>query len=246
VCTLTWLESHGGYQLFFNRDERRSRLPAAEPEPALSGATRYVAPLDGDRGGTWIAVSEHGLAACLLNGFVSIGEPPPVTRGAYETRGLLVPAVIESSSVPAALQHLETLDLARFQPFMLVLFEPDHRPTLAHWDGSRLEIGDEALTKQPLVSSSFYTEEVRSLRTATLHRFLDRPGSGDKTERHLAYHRSHHPSRGPYSPCMHREDARTVSFSWVAVDRERIRFRYTPGPPCRGLRRSPAVSLSRA
>src|ERR1041385_6022801 len=36
-----------------------------------------------------------------------------------------------------------------------------------------------------------------------------------------------------YSPCMHRDDAETVSFSWVVVTREEVRFLYSPSAPCR-------------
>jgi hypothetical protein len=35
-----------------------------------------------------------------------------------------------------------------------------------------------------------------------------------------------------YSTCMHREDAETVSFSWVVVSMQAVRFLYSPGAPC--------------
>jgi hypothetical protein len=45
-------------------------------------------------------------------------------------------------------------------------------------------------------------------------------------------HRSHGTERGPYSTCMHREDAATVSYTEVTVSRQRADMSYTPGTPC--------------
>lgn len=61
---------------------------------------------------------------------------------------------------------------------------------------------------------------------------------------HLAYHRRHEPEAGPHSPCMHRPDARTVSFSWIEVDENEVRFRYVPSSPCVG-EPGPATKLPR-
>ena len=47
-----------------------------------------------------------------------------------------------------------------------------------------------------------------------------------------AFHTSHGAAPDAYSPCMHREDAGTVSFSWVVVTREEVRFLYSPSAPC--------------
>src|SRR5438309_2244805 len=46
------------------------------------------------------------------------------------------------------------------------------------------------------------------------------------------FHRSHGEEANAYSPCMHRGDAETVSFSWTVVTREEIRFTYSPAAPC--------------
>jgi len=43
---------------------------------------------------------------------------------------------------------------------------------------------------------------------------------------------SHEPERGPWSPCMHRAEAATVSASQVRVDERSVALRYAPGPPC--------------
>jgi hypothetical protein len=45
-------------------------------------------------------------------------------------------------------------------------------------------------------------------------------------------HRSHSPSPGPYSTCMHRADARTVSYTEISVAASFADVRYCAGPPC--------------
>jgi hypothetical protein len=45
-------------------------------------------------------------------------------------------------------------------------------------------------------------------------------------------HRSHAPEKGPYSICMHREDACTVSFTDVIVDNSVATVSYHEGTPC--------------
>ena len=45
-------------------------------------------------------------------------------------------------------------------------------------------------------------------------------------------HRSHLPKRGPFSICMHRPDAMTISYTEVAVSKQRATMRYKSAPPC--------------
>src|SRR5438093_950418 len=46
-------------------------------------------------------------------------------------------------------------------------------------------------------------------------------------------HASHLPQRGPFSICMHRPEAATVSYSEVNVSDGRATLRYYPAAPCR-------------
>jgi hypothetical protein len=46
-------------------------------------------------------------------------------------------------------------------------------------------------------------------------------------------HRSHRPEIGPYSICMHRDDAATVSYTEIVVSRGISRMRYESGPTCK-------------
>ncbi len=45
-------------------------------------------------------------------------------------------------------------------------------------------------------------------------------------------HRCHAPESGPFSTCMHRSDAATVSYTEIAVSGRRVRMQYHAGAPC--------------
>ena len=237
---MSWLAGPGRYQLFFNRDERHERKPATPPEVRHRSGVSYLAPADGDFGGSWIAVNEHGLSLCLLNGPALPGDGGLPT-GDRPSRGR-IPIDLAASRGPAeAAQALREAELERYRPFLLVALAPDGGMT-GRWTGDRLELSLERPVDQPLVSSSFCTEEVRRNRISVFRK-MQAADSGD-AEAHLAYHRAHDPEEGPYSPCMHRPDACSVSFSWIAVDARQVSFRYQPSPPCRG-EPGPAVTLPR-
>ena len=64
MCTLTWgRDEAGGLEVFFNRDERKTR-PVAEP-PALDelNGVRFLSPRDPKGGGAWMIANELGLGS---------------------------------------------------------------------------------------------------------------------------------------------------------------------------------------
>jgi hypothetical protein len=240
---MTWRFHATGYEVFFNRDERRERKPALPPAVRRRGATRFVAPLDGDFGGTWIAVNSHGMTCCLLNGFPPAGVVV-AERQDYISRGMVPLALAGCMTTAAAAQAVRELALDSYRPFVAVVLGPNHQGLTANWSGLSLELRMEPPVDQPLVSSSFYSSEVRSNRTAVFERMMREVG-GDRGEAHLRYHRRHEPEAGPHSPCMHRADAETVSFSHIEVGATEIRFHYVPDSPCRG-RPLPTTTMARA
>src|SRR5262249_13598641 len=127
---------------------------------------------------------------------------------------------------------LRQLDLAPFAPFTLLVLEPDQSAILARWDGSRLTVDPAADEHMPLTSSSYDPLGVRAVR---LNEFSRRIPPAEPADPALLYwfHSSHGASADAYSPCMHRDDAETVSFSWVIVTPREIRFLYSPAAPCR-------------
>ena len=115
----------------------------------------------------------------------------------------------------------------------------DERPVLHAWDGETHTSCVDPV--QPLVSSSRDTEEARRHRERTWAR-LHPDRAAPMTETLVAFHRSHEPEAGPWSVCMHRAEARTVSASRVRVTANgRAEFEYAPGPPCRTGWNAPVV-----
>jgi Transport and Golgi organisation 2 len=241
MCTVSWVHQPSGYHLLFNRDEKRTRGTAFAPALIERGGVRFIAPIDADFGGTWLAANEFGISLCLLNGdaaTASSGAPPR-----RRSRGLLLRELAWASSGCECVLWLKQLDLGPFAPFVLLVLEPDRSATLAEWDGEHLTIDPAGDSHMPLTSSSYHAPEVRRFRQSEFARHVDaRPIGPDTLYR---FHTSHGASPDAYSPCMHRADAVTVSFSWVIVTREEIRFLYSPSAPCRHSRTEQQI-LTRA
>lgn len=269
MCTVSWRHEEDGYLLFFNRDERRLRGKALPPRPAESSSGMpYLAPIDPDAGGTWLAVNAGGTTLGLLNHYAadrvwrhrrssateridgrSLAEassgdteaPHPETV----SRGLIIPQLVSATDPDEIRTELGRLVESRsYRPFVLLaVFD---RPGIgAHrhvWDGAALR-SDEGIAA-PLSSSSFETDRVVGGRRA---RFPDLHGldPAEAERRMEAFQRGHEPFRGPESVCMHRPDARTVSLSRIEVRRDRVGFRYGDGPACRAVL-DEGLSLSRS
>jgi hypothetical protein len=225
MCTVTWLfDERGGYTLFCNRDEKFARATAEPPRIAYRNGVRYIAPCDAEYGGTWISVNEAGVSLCLLNA---------AGGRAFVSRGLLVSAVADSVSQEEVLRRLRNAPLSRFAGFQLAVLEPVCEPLIIGWDGYRLSTVAAEDICLPLTSSSIDSERVHEARAALFQKL--RPATCIALE---AFHRSHEPAQGPYSVCVHRSDASTVSFTEVTVARQTVSMAYCPGPPCE---RRPAV-----
>ena len=228
MCTVSWLHQDGGYQLLCNRDEKRDRPVAAGPRVNAQRGVRYLAPVDGKAGGTWIAANEFGVTVCLLNG--ATNNVPP-RHAPSLSRGLLLPELMAGESIRDVVRRLWEFDLTPFAPFTLAALEPGEHAGIVEWDGREKSIVLSADPFMPLMSSSFDTEAVRAKRRQEWTRRLRATGTVDAATL-FSFHGSHSPRPGAYSPCMHRADAETVSFSWVRVTNSVVEFFYTPAAPC--------------
>lgn len=222
MCTASWLHGEGGYQLLFNRDEKRTRLQALPPQVEESKRARVIAPVDGDHGGTWIAVNDRGVAVCLLNG-------SPQRKG-FRSRGLLLAGLADARSATEAMERLGAADLSRYAAFTFVALAPEQPASIATWDGPggaslRAESGQSLLC-----SSSYDFERVAAARRQEFARVTS--GLPLSAARLFEFHSSHVPAASAYSPCMHRQDAHTVSFSWITVTPSQVTFFYSPAAPC--------------
>jgi hypothetical protein len=241
---MTWYRRDDGYEVFFNRDERRSRKPGIPPRIQRRGTTRYIAPADGDFGGSWIAVNECGVTLALENGYVDLDDRTTEPSEGFSSRGRLLTGLIDELSIDGVLTRLETGRLRPYRSFLLTMFDADGGGVLARWFHGQLSFEHQIDGLMPIVSSSFETEEVSRSRRDLFARMVS-AGELESRRLHLAFHGSHLPERGPRSTCMHRPDAETVSFSRVEVDRREVRLHYVGHAPCRGLPSGPPLVLPR-
>ena len=226
MCTVTWMREHDSYSLFCNRDERWTRKPALGPQKGELRGVKYIAPLDGDHGGSWIAVNQLGLTLCLLNRY---GEMQPDETRTYISRGLLLIGLVDSRNTQQVTTRIHDHDLTQFRPFNLLAVSREAEVMLMEWTGSKYTLNKKAKDLLPLTSTSLTEPSIASTRKAQFRSLT----SGRPTRSLLdQFHRSHIPARGPSSVCMHREGAKTMSLSKVLVEKGEIIFEYEAGSPC--------------
>lgn len=231
MCTVTWVHEDGGYHLLCNRDEKKTRAVALGPRITARDGVRFIAPTDGDFGGTWIGSNEFGISVCLLNDAGLTDGPRRLPEVPYASRGLILPPLMAAESVVEVCDGVWKSDLATFAPFTLAVLEPNREAAVVEWTGADKNVLLSADRYLPLVSSSFDADRVRASRRAEFRR-LQPTGRLDADALHR-FHDGHGPRRDAYSPCMHRPDAETVSFSWVKVTTEEVDFFYSPAAPCK-------------
>jgi hypothetical protein len=232
MCTVTWLRRVDGYELFFNRDELLTRAPAAPPRVFAADGTRWIAPEDGDFGGTWLAANEHGLAVGLLNRWELAGRGPAARSGdpaEPRSRGWLVRDLAPARGLGALVERLEEQALERYRPFTLLAIAAAQPALVAEWDGERLALATDGDRRMPLVSSGYDLPGVTVRRRATYEALV---AGAERLEPELleAYHREHAGGPSATSVCMRRDDAATQSISRVVVTRERVAFWHDPQP----------------
>lgn len=222
MCTVSWVRTREGYGLLFNRDELKTREPAIEPQEYESDGIRYLAPIDGRHGGTWILVNEFGLTLCLLNHY-----PGSFTGqdGERPSRGNLVVGCADSSGGMEAVRSLERFSLDEYPPFHLVAVSRIEAHLLT-WDGRKLVHRKTGEWSVPLTSSSFDTEGVIRYRMEAYRRLVGPEDPGMETLD--AFHRHHEPSEAASSVLMFRPDACTQSLTRIEVTAVKAILHYEP------------------
>jgi hypothetical protein len=122
--------------------------------------------------------------------------------------------------------------LAGILPFRLIGIDPKHRVISEwRWDGRRIRRSAFPWARKHWSSSSLSDVQAEEYRCATCTVAASvRDPEGPDWLRDL--HRSHRPFSGPYSICVHRPDAVTVSYTEVLVNSRLISMRYVAGSPC--------------
>lgn len=225
MCTLSWIETTSGYQLFFNRDEQRTRQQAMPPEVKSLDTVNVLSPIDPAGGGSWISVNEYGLSLCLLNYYQ--GATPP---GLLVSRGALLLSVAHHSSIDDLNKALLARSLTQYAPFTLIVFgkktsTSSYSREGYQWNGESLNHFNPS---SPITSSSVMMNEVKKSR---FNQYFQQVKSQNPSEL-KRFHLGHDGGKNHRSVCMHREDAKTVSFSHISVENGNAIFSYQNGAPC--------------
>ena len=199
------------------------------PRSRRFGARTAILPTDPTSGGTWLAVNDAGLALAVLNVNAGDRDGTPKPR---RSRGEIIPTLAGADSPAGALAVAERdLDNRAFAPFRLVLVGQGVIADV-RWDGrepmvmSRLVGG----SPQMFTSSGLGDHLVEGVRRELFEElFSGSSGTWEATQD--AFHRHRWPGREHLSVNMTRADARTVSFSAIAIGGADAVFTYHPDSP---------------
>jgi len=228
MCTVTFVARRRGYALGMNRDEQRSRAPGLPPAVHPAGPLRSLHPSE-PTGGAWVGVNSLGVSFALLNWYSVPNRP----HDRPASRGTIVPALLATASPGDALRALHRLPLDATPPFRLIGVFPATREVL-EWSWNQISLAHQHHPWQTAVWISSGSDEpgAQHHRGAVFREACGQASAGTAAWlRRL--HRSHQPRPGPYSICMHREEAVTVSYTEITVSGGLARMRHLQGSPCR-------------
>jgi Transport and Golgi organisation 2 len=227
MCTVSFLERKNGYALAMNRDEKVTRAIGLPPSKKHINGRTVLSPSE-PGGGTWIALNNSGVTFALINWYSVRAQ----VKSRPVSRGQVVNTVSTSSTPEFAAAALAQLPLKKINPFRLIGFFPaTHEIAEWRWDLRRLVRQNSPWKMQQWISSGFDEPAAQRVRGRVFRQALKQKtaGSLDWLRR---LHRSHQPQTGPFSTCMHRADATTVSYTEVRVSARKNAMRYQPGVPC--------------
>ena len=231
MCTVTFSPRKHGYALAMNRDEKLIRAAGLPPAERVINGRRVLAPSE-PGGGTWLSVNDSGVTFALINWY---SIPSRVTAKSI-SRGDVVKTVGALNSALSATRAMEQLPLARINPFRLIGFFPaTSQISEWRWDFKALASKVHPWRLQQWISSGFDEPQAQQTRGKVFQ-----AAARQNTVGRLAWlrrlHHSHAPDRGPFSTCMHRPDAATVSYTEVSVSSRKTVMRYFGASLCRCAR----------
>jgi hypothetical protein len=227
MCTVTLIARKRGYLLGMNRDEKLTRIAGLPPREQVVNGRRALFPSE-PAGGTWVGVNEARVSFALINWYSVPARVngPAVSRGAVTRSALATVTSAEASAL------LEQLPLERTNPFRLIGVFPDEEKVVEwRWNLSRLDVVSHAWQTNIWISSGFDESGAQESRQQAFRDVLESKCGSVHWLRRL--HCSHLPSPSPYSICMHREDAASVSYSEIRVGKAMVTMSYANGLPCR-------------
>ncbi|HTL18112.1 MAG TPA: hypothetical protein VL793_12820 [Patescibacteria group bacterium] len=173
-------------------------------------------------------MNERGVCLALINWYSVVQR---VENGTL-SRGEVIPSVCTASIKKFVQAGLDGLPLDRINPFRLISIFPTSQEVIEwRWDLKQLVRHEHPWRLHQWVSSGFDEPKAQKVRGRTFKQAQSHKSAGS-----IAWlrslHRSHSPQTGPFSICMHREDAVTVSYTAVSVFGSRARMEHVRGALC--------------
>jgi hypothetical protein len=230
MCTVTFIARRRGYCLGMNRDEKLMRPTALPPTKRELNGRAILCPSE-PGGGTWLALNDSGACLALINWY----SVRPRVRGNAISRGEVVRMVSTADSPDVVNLTLNQLALNETNPFRLIGIFPAAKEIAEwRWNLKSLVCASLPWKTRQWISSGFDEVAAQHVRGKTFRRSLSQTSKHDcRWLRKL--HRSHTPHASPFSTCMHRPDAATVSYTEVSVTATTATMRYCAGAPCQNL-----------
>jgi hypothetical protein len=234
MCTVTFIARKRGYCLGMNRDEKGTRPPGVPPRKKRLNGCTVLAPSE-PGGGTWISVNDRSVTFALINWY-SISAR---AGGNAVSRGEVVSSVSVAGSSESAQSILFQLPLERINPFRLIAVFPTTNEIVEwRWNLKRLARRIHRWKTRQWISSGFDEPKAQCTRGNTFQK-MRRQRSFGSSNWLRRLHRSHSPQAGPFSTCMHREDAATVSYTEITVSPRKTSMFHHSGAPCSSHSRRP-------
>jgi len=222
VCTVSIVPVDGGFRVACNRDEQRTRPPASRPVIHTGQATASIWPVDPVSGGTWIGVNDAGLVLVLLNRRHSVSR---AAGSSLVSRGTIVPQLLHTDTIQAAIEAATRLDASRFEPYTLVALQNAQGCSITVTSGRPTRCSHN-LAQPHLFTSSSLGDDLAARCRAPLFATMVEQGA-DRLDGQVRFHRHRWLDRPEFSVCMSRGDAATVSITTIDVSKGRIRMRYS-------------------
>lgn len=158
MCTVTYIPSAQGCLITSSRDESMARPNAIMPGLYEHNGTKIIYPKDTKANGSWIAFTQTGNAAVLLNGAFEKHTPKPPYR---KSRGLVF---IDIISHPQPEFCFLGMNFDGIEPFTIILFVNGFLFE-ARWDGQQKHFVQLNEKENHIWSSAtLYTSEIINKR----------------------------------------------------------------------------------
>jgi hypothetical protein len=221
MCTVTFIpKPDAGFILTSNRDEAPGR-ETFPPKVYEEDGLQLCYPKDALAGGTWIGISDHHRAVCLMNGGFVAHERKPFYK---KSRGIVVKDFLKAENLKNAIAHYDFIGI---EPFTAIMVE--WRATLQLfqlvWDGTDPHFSEEPLEPRIWSSSPLYPKNLKQKREQWFLSFLSK-NPKPSAENLLQFHKTAGEGDINSNLIMDRGFIKTKSITQLSKGESALKLRY--------------------